>query len=58
VIVRVYCIYLIVRVAVLDHAGNAVGIITQSKLIKHFAPHVKHFDFGNSTVEILNLGHR
>jgi CBS domain-containing protein len=46
------------RIAVVDENDEFVGIITQSKIVRYFAPHVKHFDFGNSSVEVLNLGGR
>jgi len=46
------------RVAVLNDAGEFVGMITISKIIRYFAPHVKHFDFGNSDIRVLNLGSR
>jgi len=46
------------RAAVINENSEFVGYITQSKIIRHFAPHIKEFNFGNSTVEILNLGHR
>jgi len=46
------------RAAVVNDAGEFTGIITQSKIIRYFAPYVKHFDFGNSTVDVLGLGKR
>jgi len=46
------------RAAVVNDNGEFTGIITQSKIIRYFAPHVKHFDFGNSTVEVLGIGKR
>jgi len=44
------------RIAVVDENEKFVGIVTQSKIVRFFAPHVKHFDFGNSSLEILGLG--